>query len=532
MTYHHLNRFIAHTEVKLTPRERLVAWHLAYQTRSKTSTFSRAGRSLETDLVMDRRTIQKNLAYLIELGLFTREKGEARRADIYRLNISCPLGCEDLETHNTPRELKLISAALDEALESNTPEQSAKMSPQTSKGVANRKEEREEEDSSSVQKVIEGSAELGFILEALATLKTLNADHLTLKGFIELNPSAIAKAALEITSKAGLDTPKRIRTYLSQTALNTPQNLLAYAEATKASLEGNRRLTNAPQPAPEDLEGLAPEATWERIKLFAAEALPSYAPTTLARNYLEKKAQKGELTDLEINLASMLEEAIIKSAFPFMKEAVAKAEDGSIYLDLNSEGELEVYGWLQGWLQNVEWLYTPEEKGLYNELNYALAVERKAWEEKNPDKDFSPSSFFMSPSVRQVMKLHPEPLTENEKAERFLDHFSNAFRSFGKKYLENNKADKDFNSWLNENFTLEDDFKKWLNFFPEREKGSHTKHAKKAYPAYISARRSFCAGDLIHLAQRYWNTLTNLDFAKYPENFLLDLVAEPERVAY
>jgi hypothetical protein len=138
----------------------------------------------------------------------------------------------------------------------------------------------------------------------------------------------------------------------------------------------------------------------------------------------------------------------------------------------------------------------------------------------------------MSPSVRQVLKLHPDPLGEDEKEARFLDFFTKAFQTLAKTYLENNKADKDFNSWLNANFTLEDDFKKWLNFFPEREKGSHAKHAKKAYPAYVSARRSFCAGDLISLAQRYWNTLTNLDYAKYPENFLLDLVAEPEKVAY
>jgi hypothetical protein len=437
--------------------------------------------------------------------------------------VTCPFNCEDLSDHNTKQELE----ARKPLLLPNTP---------TLKGIQTPPyiEKREEEDISSVSKVLEGSAELIFILEALETLPSLNEDQLTLKGFIELNPHAVAKAALEITSRAGLDTPKRVRTYLSKTAINSPQNLLAYAEATKASVEGTRRLTNATQPTPStlDLEGLAPEATWERIKSFAAEALPSYAPTYLARNYLEKKAQKGELTDLEINLASMFEEVITKQAFPFMKEAVAKAEDGSIYCDLNEAGLIEVKGFLQGWLQNAKFLYTPEEIGLLNELNYALAVERKAWHADNPDKDFSPSSFFMSPSVRQVLQLHPDPLGEDEKQARFLDFFTKAFQSLAKTYLENNKADKDFNSWLNANFTLEDDFKKWLNFFPEREKGSHAKHAKKAYPAYVSARRSFCAGDLISLAQRYWNTLTNLDYAKYPENFLLDLVAEPEKVAY
>lgn len=536
MTYHHLNRLISHSQAKLTARERLLAWHLAYQSRSKTNTFSRAGRSLELDLVMDRRTIQKNLAYLVELGLFTREKGQPRKADIYRLNISCPLGCEDLETHNTPLELKLISAALDEALVSNTPEQSARLSPQTSKVVANRKEEREEEDISSAQKVIEGSAELIFILEALETLPSLNEDQLTLKGFIELNPHAVAKAALEITSRAGLDTPKRVRTYLSKTAINSPQNLLAYAEATNASLEGTRRLTNSTprETNSVNLEGLEPEATFDRIKLFAAEVLPSYAPTQLARPYLLKKAQKGKLTALEIDLASIFEDTLRNKAFQFLRPDFAKSalEYGSIYFDLDKEGQLVVKGNLYGQLEQIEFLYTPEEKKQLSELRFALQVVRSSWETENPEAEYSHASFFMLPEVRAVLKIYPEPLNEDQRVQRFLDYFTQTFRAHAEHYLETSKTDKDFSSWLKQNFTLEDDFNDWLPCFPERETGSHAKHAKKAYSAYVSARRSFNAEDLVMLGSKYAYTLTNLDYAKYPENFLLDLVAEPEAVAF
>lgn len=520
MTYHHLNRLISHNQAKLTTAERLVAWHFSYQIRSNRSYYSESLRRLEETLDLNPKTIRRALSSLVDKGLFERIDKTGTHAPIYRLLVPCPPSCEDLYDHNTKAEIEaLLTLGIP-----NTP---------TLKGIQTPPyiKIKEEEDNSSTQKVIEGSSELGFILEALATLKTLNADHLTLKGFIELNPSAIAKAALEMTSKAGLDTPKRVRTYLSQTALNTPQNLLAYAEATKAILEGTRRLTNAPKPAPEDLEGLAPEATWERIKLFAAEALPSYAPTTLTRNYLEKKAQKGELTDLEINLASMFEEVITKQAFPFMKEEVAKAEDGSIYCDLDEDGLIQVKGFLQGWLQNANFIYTPEEQSSLKKRITQLEEARLSFMDTRRGKEFSIVEFSMLPEVRAIYDLYPD-IDEDEKSRRFLDSFSNTFRSYAETYLENFKADKDFNSWLNENFTLEDDFKKWLGFFPEREKGSHTKHAKKAYPVYISARRSFCAGDLIHLAQRYWNTLTNLDFAKYPENFLLDLVAEPERVAY
>jgi hypothetical protein len=522
MTYHHLNRFKAHNKAKLTTAERLLAWHFSYETRSNRSYYSESLRRLEETLDLNPKTIRRALSGLVDKGLFERIDKTGTHAPIYSLLVPCPFNCEDLENHNTKQELEAIKPLL----LPNTP---------TLKGIQTPPyiEKREEEDISSVSEIVEGSAELIFILEALKTLPSLNEDQLTLKGFIELNPHAVAKAALEITSKAGLDTPKRVRTYLTKTAINSPQNLLAYAEATNASLEGTRRLTNATQPTPStlDLEGLAPEATWERIKSFAAEALPSYAPTYLARNYLEKKAQKGELTDLEINLASMFEEVITKQAFPFMKEAVAKADDGSIYFDLDEDGVIQVKGFLQGWLQNANFIYTPEEATSLSKRLTLLAEARLFFMDTRRGEEFSIVEFSMLPEVRAIYDLYPD-IDEHEKSRRFLDHFSNTLRSFAETYLENFKADKDFNSWLNANFTLEDDFKKWLNFFPEREKGSHAKHAKKAYPSYVSARRSFCAGDLISLAQRYWNTLTNLDYAKYPENFLLDLVAEPEKVAY
>jgi hypothetical protein len=225
----------------------------------------------------------------------------------------------------------------------------------------------------------------------------------------------------------------------------------------------------------------------------------------------------------------MLEKVITTKAFPFMKPEVARAEDGSIYLDLNSEGELEVKGWLQGWLQDANFIYTPEEISSVKKRQTLLAEARLWWGDANPDKEFSIAEFSMLEEVRSAYDLYPD-ITEDEKSKRFLDHFSNTFRQYAKEFLEDKENLLNFNGWLTENYSLEDDFKTWLQYFPEREHGSHNKHAKKAYLNYLVARRKFAAGDLRILAGEYWDKLDReksaLSFAKLPENWLADLVAE------
>jgi hypothetical protein len=526
MTYHHLNRLISHSNAKLTPRERLLAWHLAYQIRSKTSTFSRAGRSLETDLVMDRRTIQKNLAYLIEIGLFTRQKGEARRADIYQLNISCPLGCEDLETHNTPREVKLLAAEIEEALKRNTPEEVAKMSPQTGKGVANRKEEREEEEL--------GAFELGVIGEVLANLKTLNEDQLTLKGFLELKPLEVAQAALEITKH--LDTPKRIRAYLVTTATKTPNSLLTYAEHHKATLEGATRLkkARAEQTPAAITKGLTPETNWARVRSYSSSILEGYEPSFLAKNFLLKTAEKGKLTIREVFLAKALEEVILNKAFPLMKPEVANPNNGAIYFDLDHNGKIEAKGFLENWLQgDLTFLYTPQELKDLELREKTVSKWKQIWIEQHPNEDFNPNAFFMDSTTRTMLAGIPKDISESVKAERFLAAITKTARAFeATATLGGDLPAETFSDYLNSNFTLESDFNEWLLVFPERETGLHNKNRKKAYPAYLEARRKYSAQDLRSLAGTYSNKLDKKEFAKNPETFLGDLVADQTKAAY
>ena len=526
MTYHHLNRLISHSNAKLTPRERLLAWHLAYQIRMRTSTFSRAGRSLEEDLVMDRRTIQKNLAYLAELGLFTREKSTKGRADIFRLSLRCPLNCEDLETHNTPREMKLLAAELEEALTRNTPEQVAGMSPQTSKVVANREIERDEEEL--------GAFELGVIGEVLANLKNLNEDQLTLKGFLELKPLEVAEAALEITKH--LDTPKRIRAYLATTVTKTPNSLLTYAEHHKATLEGSTRLkkAKAEQTPAANTKGLTPEGNWARVSSYASSIIEGYEPSYLVKDYLMMTAKKGKLTIREVFLAKGSEFLIQAHAFPRMKPEVAKAEDGSIWVELDEDGKITVNGWLENWLQgDLTFLYTLEEAKDQWAREEALVKLKKIWIEQHPNEDFNPNAFFMDSTTRAMMAGLGKPIAESVKAERFLAYLTKVLREFeASAKLGSNTPAETFITYLNSNFTLEDDFNEWLTFYPERETGSHAKNAKRAYPAYLEARRKIQAQELQNLAAVYWNKLDKKEFAKNPETFLTELVADQTKAAY
>lgn len=561
MSLHHLNRFKAHSEAHLSPTERLLAWHFAYEIRLKTNYYSESVRRLSDELELHPRTIIRGLSRLVDLGLFERIDRTGTYAPIYRLLVTCPAECFALDDHNTKQEL----ATLEGLPLLKTPAL-------TGTHATPYIEKRDEEDW--------GALELGFILEALGKLSSMNADQMTLKGFVELNPRAVAQAALEITKD--LDSTKRKRAYLATTATKTPSKLFIYAEDNTARLEGSIRLQKAkPDTAKrtdliselallnsdeepeqyaklraeleaveqairaknktaEKVEGIEPEHTWERIQQFATQATlnPDYTPSYAVRNYLEKKAAKGELTSREINFGSILESVLVRKAFPFMKTKVADLDDGSIYFDVNQDGQLVAKGFLQNWLQgDLSFIYTAEEAKQLKDQQDGLKDLRKLWEMYHPDEDFSPSSFFMSSDVQTFLRLNPDPITEDEKNKRFLDLFTKTARSFEIELTDLPEAaeSETFSFWLNQAFSVEDDFKDFLLCYPERETGSHRKNYKKALPAYYQARRKFHPSDLRSFARTYWNRLDKQEFAKNPETFLLDLVAEvaePGKVAF
>jgi hypothetical protein len=172
---------------------------------------------------------------LVDIELFERIKPEAnsRQADTYRLKLSCPLNCENVEIHNTPSELAAIENSLKLALTENTPEtrhaplngQIVHLNDIQTPHIKN-KEEEEEVLASELLK----SKVLGLIKTTLKQLKTKTEDHFTLQGFITLRPDEILKAALELFEAKKLDNWRRQEPYLRTTIQKSPKNLLSYAE--------------------------------------------------------------------------------------------------------------------------------------------------------------------------------------------------------------------------------------------------------------------------------------------------------------
>lgn len=108
MSYQHLNRFKAHAQAGLSPNERLLAWHFAYETRTKTNYYSESLRRLSETLELDPRTIRRAMARLVDLGLFERIDRTGTYAPIYRLSVQCPDSCELLSDHYTKQELETL----------------------------------------------------------------------------------------------------------------------------------------------------------------------------------------------------------------------------------------------------------------------------------------------------------------------------------------------------------------------------------------------------------------------------------------
>jgi hypothetical protein len=127
----------------------------------------------------------------------------------------------------------------------------------------------------------------------------------------------------------------------------------------------------------------------------------------------------------------------------------------------------------------------------------------------------------------------PKPIPESVKSERFIETFTKIAREFqATATLGGDLPAEKFLDYLKKNFTLETDFNEWLSFFPERETGSHSKNAKKAFPAYLEARRKYSAEELRELAGKYWNNLDKVEFAKHPETFLKDITSFSIKAAY
>jgi hypothetical protein len=426
------------------------------------------------------------LASLVDLGLFERIDRTGTYAPIYRLLVACPGNCFDLDQHNTKQEL----AALKTLGGTNTP-------PLSDKNTAPYIDQREEEDFSARIQFEEGSEELGFILKALEEITSLTPDQLTLKGLIELHPKALAKVALDLTKK--LDSPKRKKAYLAKITKDTPQNLLEGAETYLAGVEGSQRLLKDTWQPEQDLSNYTPETTSQRVKQYAQEVAGLNPKGTLP--WLMAQSSKGDLNLNKILLAQRLEE-ILEEARSWLPKHLQK-ETAPLTIHENKEGLIYLYGHLDGF-SGLPHLQTAEELRIYEERRSGLEKLLEAWNKANPNEKGS-AKFWSEPEVIEFHQKHPEPLTLEQKQERFFAYFNKALNSTAKEFLaaqKENLEEETFSFWLSKNFNAETDLKDLLSYLPERPEG-HEANLKKALPAYLNARKTYSQIELIASAERY-----------------------------
>jgi len=526
MTYHHLNRLEAHsTANQLTPSERLAAWKIASEIRLKEGFYSTAQRTLEEDLNIHRRNIRRILSRLVdELELFTAQKGTGKQATKYRLNVFCPLNCEDLEVHNTPRELKLITAELDKAINRDTPIaiSSGRLESQKSVQIAPNIEKREEED---VFSDFEEKKLLGLIKKTLEEVETLTADHLTLKGFSAIRPKQVLVAIRELFEAKGLDTWKRQEPYLKRTIQNSPQNLIGKAQ--EADLI--ETYLNSPEMPAESLytaeTGYRAGHTLERLETFIATYLGNPKTDlrlfkTIAGNYLNQKAKAGTLTEEVLSVAETLFHQL-KKAFSF---AGLENSFEQLKFSQDFEGRLRVEFDSPRTLGDLEGLLTEEERQRLKERNLAITeAKTKFMLENQVEGEHLPNKFWVSDLYKATEQQFPHPLSQKDKEQRLesaLDTLEEAANSFmdlseaesaGKRYLE----------FLQERYSWETDFKEFLNAYPE----TNSLNTPEATKHFLAATKVLSFEEILEKAHRYKNTLGDT-YPKAPQNWLKDLLQQ------
>jgi len=561
MTYHHLNRFKAHSWAEITPSERLIAWHFAYETRETKGYYSESQRRLENTLDLDRRTLQKSLARLVDLGLFSREDKGGTHAPIYRLLVQCPEECLETSEHNTKREL----AAQKDLVATNTP-------PLSDKNTAPYIEKREEEEVSPSE--ILGKRIIVLIRKTLEPLEEKTADHFTLQGFLELDPVSIIQAAFKILETNQIDTWKRQEGYLKQVATRDPKKLLEYAEIARDLNEFTRQRVEEAFKAEPKLSKARPNPTKSRLQQFELEAL-SHLGTPL----IIMGREEEDLASAQFMFGLMSEGVLDKIkagsyALQYSKPYLNQASE--TFPECLSHGAIEILFYLEenikgfyremgiepnfmldyqlaklktaylgitfssfGILPELDFLLTPEQLDQLTARREAINEAKTAWRIANKiEGDYTPAQFWQDPATKKVLADFPEPLTQQQKEENIISMLSQMVNVAGEILF----AELDFNGnltnpeskktrepgstyreFLDQNFTWQDDLNEFLDAYPKRPEGNQ--NFSDTSKAFLELRRYLRQEDIIQLAENYAKQL-GTTFPQNPHRWLKNQIAE------
>jgi DNA-binding Lrp family transcriptional regulator len=488
MTYHHYNRLLDHYSGKLTPSERLIALYLSQAIREKTNLYSESVRRICQHLDLSEAGVKRSLKNLEEAGVFKVEKSYlATYARSYQLAVSCPEECLHLEDHNTKRELANLDLNATRRIKLNPP--SYQIEPPY---IETLKEEEE-------IVYLEGEEELGLLVQILKE-GSLDLTGQQLLEATETHPRQLAKALVQITKKANLDSSKRKRTYLERIVKTTPQTLLKTLEETKALEIGKQLLTGSQERAFEIVNGkqrtktnqLPRAHTNKRLHLWLAKNGYSNLEES---HYIERQAIEGKLTPDHLIVNDEILKALNDNLYGFFK-TTGTIKDWRDYFYLSASDEdlrPELRPRTQYWAAEIGFLteissvvpelITAEETPAYDLREAKLLELKRSWLEANPDKEIQ--DFRRSVEMGIFFKENPPVLSTEEFAKRYLAKINFVLGTIPDfSYFSGGQH---YQAWLEESFTWEDDLRDVLDQIPARLEG-HNAHLAKFEEAYLEVR--------------------------------------------
>ena len=243
MSFHHYRRLTEHwpeNTKDLTPAAIAVAITISSHLDADTNHWAMSAKSLSkwTNGIAP-STIQRAVVALEALGVFQVSRERQRRPKDYRLLVACPKGCERLDVHNTPSELKALAKEGKKDRAQTT--QSDHSETQTTQSdysqtlnLTNSVEQIELTNRTSIEPLIEKddkkkSFEFLFITETLQALRASNgykSEHALLDKALQDNPELIEAQASKIMGKANSNP----RNYLKSSITDYPLSLIPKQE--------------------------------------------------------------------------------------------------------------------------------------------------------------------------------------------------------------------------------------------------------------------------------------------------------------
>lgn len=280
MTYHDKNRVLAHLAQPLPSGTKAVLLFMADALNNKTGRIQFSASYIAKQLgIKSRKTVEKHLAILENLGLLVSSRRGERSARIWELAVSCPLGCNKLKSHNTTARLK----SLEQLPVVDNPDQMSNSYDQMSKNLPTNRTKVIKLKTDDIE-IQFSNLDLGqFITWTISQLPELNDQHNSLLGYIETNKAEVESKSLAILEKRK---PAFRGKYLASVVTDTPAVLFRHLVSKTKAKASSKSVATIHTTA------TTARVTFPRLKGFTSKQL-GFEITEATRNYFLDKLKFG-----------------------------------------------------------------------------------------------------------------------------------------------------------------------------------------------------------------------------------------------